>query len=554
MTDNNVIKCPINDSEETRDTNQDPGIIVLVPDKQFDYYFWEAVAETGFDVYIFETAQEAEQLLSTRTIDTLYIRSNNSSLYQSLVVRFKRLNQYASVIYYTDIKEILSSNYNSSYKLSLIKDNFKLIQAILAEDNIHSGEHIDDIVKYTELLCDRLQISNDERILSIAAAYVHDFSLTLIDSIEHKHEEDVVRFSSQYLKAINYTSGVSDILDLMYVKIDSEISSIDNFILANILSAADYYTHSKYNKPNLTVEEFKQLTEILRAKIGIDFLPEVGQELINILYDTITITKPTYESCYVIIFNESGADQLMFKDCLENLGFEAEFVSSVDDLMDCHNKRNVDILVLEAKGTVLQVSDLVNKIEDHNINFDNVATYLLTNNENIFELTGLLQKGIEDIISIENDLDPFLIKIIRKKKRLIADSNKQVKMLEKMGTFGSLSDISLMDLLQTMNGNGKTCLISVSAQRNQLTIYVQNGQIIYAEDEEYKGEKAIFKGLEWSKGIWSFDPVNISDLPRPNVNQSINSILLEGCQYLDESKNINTTDEINLDETFNFLD
>ncbi len=312
--------------------------------------------------------------------------------------------------------------------------------------------------------------------------------------------------------------------------------------------------YCKYNKSNLTAEEFKQLHEIVKAKIGSDFLPEVGLELINILYDTITIIKSVTQSCYVLIFNESGEDKLMLQNCLGNLGFEAEFVSSVDTLMDCHKKRKADILIIEAVGSVLQVSDVVNKIEDHEINFDDVITYLLTNNDSMFELTGLLQKGIEDIFSAENDLDPFLIKIIRARKRIIDNSKKQILMLEKMGTFGSLADMNLIDLLQTMNGSGKTCLISVTAQSNQLTIYVHNGIIIYAENNIVQGEKAIFKGMEWNKGIWSFDPIDVSELPQPNVNRPINSILLVGCQYMDESQKIDTDSELNLDETFNLLE
>lgn len=555
MAETNKLEYPDIISIETRDKQQDPGIIVLIQDNQFDYSFWQSVSEIGFDVYIFETEQEVEELLDTRLIDTIYIRTKDNSLYQSIVTQFKRINQNTSIVYYSDIKEVLSSDINPDINFNIIKDNFKLIHTLLTEENTHSVEHINNVIKYTELLCDRLQISNNEKILAIAAAYVHDFSLLLIDNtVGRKQENDIVRLSSQYLKTINYTPDICNILDLMYTSINTATANTDYFILANILTAADYYSHSKYNQSNLIPEEFKQLLEILRTKIGSDLLPEVGQEFINILYETISISKATTDNCHVLIINESGEDQLMLKSCLSNLGFEAEFVSSVDNLVDCHKKNKADVLVIEAIGSVLQVSDLVNKIEDYGINFEDVTTYLLTNNESLFELTGLLQKGIEDIFSAENDLDPFLIKIIRTRKRISEYSQKHIQMLEKMGTFGSLSDMNLIDLLQTMNGSGKTCLINVTALGNQLMIYIHNGFIVHAENDKLQGEEAIFKGLEWNKGIWNFDPIDISDFPQPNVNKSINSILLEGCQYIDESQKINTDTEINIDETFNFLE
>ena len=132
-------------------------------------------------------------------------------------------------------------------------------------------------------------------------------------------------------------------------------------------------------------------------------------------------------------------------------------------------------------------------------------------------------------------------------------SKKQSEIFENMGTFGSITDMNLIDLLQTMNGSGKTCLINISAEQSQLTIYVSNGNIISAEIGDVKGEQAIFKGIAWSKGVWSVDPLDIKNLPIANINKSINCILLEGCQQLDDSKKIETNLDSKLDSMFDSL-
>ena len=55
MTEKNIIEYQNIISNGSIDNKQDPGIIVLAPDKQFDYSFWETVSDIGFDIYIFET-------------------------------------------------------------------------------------------------------------------------------------------------------------------------------------------------------------------------------------------------------------------------------------------------------------------------------------------------------------------------------------------------------------------------------------------------------------------------------------------------------------------
>ncbi len=561
MTHINTIEYTNINIATLENEKQEPGIIVLVTDQQVDYSFWESVSDIGFDVYLFETEDEIEQLLESRTIEIIYIREENKIQHLSFITRLIKFNQISSVVYYNSLQEILLSKTKSTNEFTIIQDTFKLINTLFDEEKVQVVEHLNSVANYVELICDRLQISQERKFRAIAAAYMHAFSMLIMESAATcENEKDIIRLSSQCLKTINYTPEVCTLLDLMYTNIDDVLTQTRDFELANIVTAADYYCHSNFCSHKITAEQFKELHQTIQSNIGTLFLPQVGKELFNSLYDSIEIIQETAHTCHVAIYSKLGKDQLMLVSCLGNLGFDAELVSSVDKLRDMYNKNKIDILVIEAKGTVLEVSDLVNKIEDNDICFDKVITYILTNRESVFELTGLLQKGIEDIFNSEIDLDPFLIKIIRAKKRLLERSQQQIDVLEKMGTYGNLADMNLIDLLQTMNGSGKTCLLNITANSKQLSIYVHDGKIMYAENDDCKGKEAIFAGLQWERGIWNIDPMAIEEFPNPNIDQPINNILLEGCQILDESQKIETCNktesdiDAEIENSFNFLD
>jgi hypothetical protein len=127
--------------------------------------------------------------------------------------------------------------------------------------------------------------------------------------------------------------------------------------------------------------------------------------------------------------------------------------------------------------------------------------------------------------------------------------------MQQMGTHGSLEDMNVIDLLQAIGHTQKTVRISVTGHGSQLSMCIDQGRLVFAECEQATGAEAIYRALVWQHGVWSVDPIEPRELPEPNNDEPIDSILIEGCRRMDEhargdSETMDSETETELDDIF----
>jgi hypothetical protein len=185
-----------------------------------------------------------------------------------------------------------------------------------------------------------------------------------------------------------------------------------------------------------------------------------------------------------------------------------------------------------------QVMLTVGELVSAGINFERTPTFLLVESSSVSKLTDVLERGIEDVIAIDDNLDLLVTKINRLQSRLQADAQRGGKLGgEHSGARGRLADMNLIDLLQALGPSRRTVKMVVDPDREDgevMTIFLELGDIIFAEYREMAGAEAIYEGLTWSDGHWTVVPIRNDQLPSPNNHLGNESILMEGCRLLDE--------------------
>lgn len=189
--------------------------------------------------------------------------------------------------------------------------------------------------------------------------------------------------------------------------------------------------------------------------------------------------------------------------------------------------RTADQLLCKAlsrEGAEITVVDSLDEAEqlicEHKYDYFLIREQFSQNQEKVIELCNT---RLPDCIIIEYGSIDQLI-----------DKNLSKTGILSLGTHGSLSDLNTIDLLQIMKSNDKTVRVDISANGRQLTMFIDRGNLIYAECGQWLGAGAVFRGLLWNRGIWNIDTVSTDTFPPPNVNRSIDSILIEGCYLIDE--------------------
>ena len=84
---------------------------------------------------------------------------------------------------------------------------------------------------------------------------------------------------------------------------------------------------------------------------------------------------------------------------------------SLEAMIDLFQRSYPDIIVLALPGGTREVNDFVDDLRSHGIQYDRTPTFALVDSAMVPALTGLLEKGIEDIIPNDGNLDMLVVKI-----------------------------------------------------------------------------------------------------------------------------------------------
>lgn len=123
-----------------------------------------------------------------------------------------------------------------------------------------------------------------------------------------------------------------------------------------------------------------------------------------------------------------------------------------------------------------------------------------------------------------------------------------------MSLKGSLESINLADIMQLVSNSRQSGRFILSKETGDVGyIFVQNGEIIHAQVENFVGEDAVFTLISWGKGEFNFEEGHFES--EVTITRSVTSLLMEAARRIDEwkllRKKIGSIDAI---PTFNDID
>lgn len=101
-----------------------------------------------------------------------------------------------------------------------------------------------------------------------------------------------------------------------------------------------------------------------------------------------------------------------------------------------------------------------------------------------------------------------------------------------MALQGSLSELSLPDVIQLVSVSGKTGAFHLDRSGEEGAIYLHDGQIVDATVGALRGEHAVYEMAIWSDGEFSFNAGERSE--QVTVHRSNANLMMEAARRLDE--------------------
>ena len=99
---------------------------------------------------------------------------------------------------------------------------------------------------------------------------------------------------------------------------------------------------------------------------------------------------------------------------------------------------------------------------------------------------------------------------------------------------GSLAQMNVIDLVQSLEMGRKSCRLSLSNENEKCEMYFQQGQVTHAAYGSLTGDPAVFKVLAWTGGNFQIDFEGKTNQQSTSLNTQ--GLLMEGLRLLDESR------------------
>jgi DNA-binding response OmpR family regulator len=143
--------------------------------------------------------------------------------------------------------------------------------------------------------------------------------------------------------------------------------------------------------------------------------------------------------------------------------------------------------------------------------------------------TQCLEAGADDFFKKPADLEMMSIKI----RNIIALKSSRGT---KSGISGTLKDMSFTDIIQSLTTGDKDVEIQLQSGSQKGVLYIQQGEVIFAQAQGAEGQDAFYRMMTWQDG--EFEITACHAVPPRNIYESAMSLLMEGARIVDDEQNL----------------
>jgi CheY-like chemotaxis protein len=145
-----------------------------------------------------------------------------------------------------------------------------------------------------------------------------------------------------------------------------------------------------------------------------------------------------------------------------------------------------------------------------------------------------LVDGVEDFIT-----KPFLVKDLVRVTKKVVDRlhlEKLQKRASRPGVIqGRLEEMSMTDLLQSLEMGQKSCRLRVQRNGESGELYFANGQCRDAKIGTTVGDDAVYRVVLWTEGEFEIDFNAANDSKRTTTTKNTTGLLMEAMRLMDEA-------------------
>lgn len=216
---------------------------------------------------------------------------------------------------------------------------------------------------------------------------------------------------------------------------------------------------------------------------------------------------------------------------LKKAGYEVLTAVSGADALAVLAEHPIDLVISDTHMPQMDGFELCRRIKDRQ-DWARIPFIFLSSRKTIEDKIRGLEIGVEDYL-----IKPVYIKEITTRVRMLLQRRERERLESRRDTrtrfAGELSDIGIVDLVQTIEVNRKSGIVHIAnTDGRRGAIYFREGRVIDAEAGRLAGNEAVYRLFAWNDGSFEVEFKNIRR--RDVIELSSQTLLMEGMRRLDE--------------------
>lgn len=236
----------------------------------------------------------------------------------------------------------------------------------------------------------------------------------------------------------------------------------------------------------------------------------------------------------VLVVDDEPLISQMLTDRLQELYVDVLRASNGVEALEMAWEHVPDLILLDVMMPKIDGFEVA-KILKENPRTATIPIIFLTALSQVKDKVRGLQLGAEDYVTKPFHFDELLVRV----KKVLRKS--EAEKSEKggggsAGVKGKLRDMSLVNLIQFLELEKKTGILSVVSEGRSGHLYFQDGKIVNAVQGALRGEGAVYRLLSWTDGDFELESLGTPPPSgQPQIIAGNQALIMEGLRRVDET-------------------
>lgn len=217
---------------------------------------------------------------------------------------------------------------------------------------------------------------------------------------------------------------------------------------------------------------------------------------------------------------------------LRKAGYSVTTCASAEEALETVALSKPDLILSDTRLPKMDGFELVRRLRA-TAELADVPLMFLSSDTTVESKVRGLQLGVADYLTKPIYIKEIITRVQLELQRRQREGIERKTIETKTRFSGSLADMGLVDLLQTIDISRKSGVLHLSQNGRHGEIHFVDGTIRHAHLGKLKGDAAVYRFLVWNEGEFDLE-FRATTVDRPTVTMTTQGLLMEGMRRVDE--------------------